>query len=87
MKQTLGQQKVGVRIEAGGASIVVPGWNGFKLGPGRCRVVLDGKTIALRLDRVSAKNGRTVLRWKSRAVSVMQELVPCSVRRDCKYGV
>ena len=69
------RRKVVVRVEAGGVAIVVPGWRGFKLGPGRCRVMLAGKTVALRLVNVVAKNGRTLLQWQSRVVSVEQELV------------
>ena len=73
------KSKVAVRIENGGLSIVVPGWRGLKLGPGRCRVVLDGQSIELQLANVITKNGRTVLLWKSRTVSVEQELVTESV--------
>ena len=73
MKNNQKHRKVDVRVGAGGLAIMVPGWNGFKLGPGRCRVVLDGKTISLRLEHVAVKNGRTVLRWNSRVVAVEQE--------------
>ena len=75
MKKSQPQSNLAVRIENGGLSIFVPGWRGFKLGPGRCRVVLDGQLIGLKLASAITKNGRTLLLWKSRMVSVEQELV------------
>jgi hypothetical protein len=52
------------RISDGGVVVTVPGWRGLKIGPGRCRATIDGKTINGRLVEERKRGGALQLVWR-----------------------